>query len=271
MNKPIISICIPTFNGEATLSETIDSILKQDVNLELIISDGGSSDNTLEIVGSMTDHRLKLFRTSEKLSPQDNWNRAARLGSTPFLKIMGQDDVLLPGALEKELHALSSEEGSGVAFVYSKPALLAGDSLSHRGRDRVHTSCIVSSEQLVRKIVRSGRNPIGEPVAVTMRRNIFEKCVGFRGRYVIDLDLYVQLLEHGPALKIPGPLTAFRISRGSWSSQLLRVQAQETKELHRRLSSNTRWNLRKSDRIIGGLLASVYPFGRFVVTRVLTK
>jgi glycosyltransferase involved in cell wall biosynthesis len=268
---PIVSVCIPSFNGSRTIRETINSVLCQEVDLELLISDGGSSDSTVSIIKSIDDSRIRLSLHENRLSAEENWNRSVAGARAPFVKVMGQDDLLFPGSLAKEIQALDSSLGSRAAFVYAKPALLINGRIVMRGWDYCHEANLESSEVLVRRIIKSGRNPIGEPVAVTMRREVFDLSNGFRGRYTIDLDLYYRLLECGPALRIPGPLSAFRVSKESWSSRLLWVQARETKDLHRRIYDTKQWSLKRSDRLIGALLASIYPFVRFIISRLVAK
>ena len=59
-NKPLVSVCIPTYNKARYLRKSLDSIINQTYgNLEIIISDNASPDNTEEIIKSFTDERVK--------------------------------------------------------------------------------------------------------------------------------------------------------------------------------------------------------------------
>ena len=61
--KPIISVCLPVYNGEKYIQECLDSILAQSFqNFELIIVDDGSTDHTLEIVKQYADPRIRLIQ-----------------------------------------------------------------------------------------------------------------------------------------------------------------------------------------------------------------
>ena len=58
----MISVCISTYNGEQFIFKQLDSILSQiGLNDEVIISDDGSKDNTINIIKSFNDKRIKLF------------------------------------------------------------------------------------------------------------------------------------------------------------------------------------------------------------------
>lgn len=68
----LVSICMATYNGGKFIREQVDSILNQqfvenkDVELELVVSDDGSTDNTIDILKSYQDQRIKVFLHSNK-------------------------------------------------------------------------------------------------------------------------------------------------------------------------------------------------------------
>jgi glycosyltransferase involved in cell wall biosynthesis len=228
---PHISICIPTFNGASTIHETISSVLAQTfTDFELVICDDASSDSTIEILSQFSDPRLKVYRFEKAPSVADNWNRAMNLCLGQYIKIMGQDDLLYVNCLEIEVSAMATHEVSSPSFVYSSRDIIlpSGRRLRPTKLFKLHNSSISNSKKLIRKVIRSGRNPIGEPVAVTMRRDSYIKTTGFQGSYVIDLEMWLQLLDFGPAVKVSEVLSAFRVSRSSWSFRLRQTQATET-------------------------------------------
>lgn len=70
MDKPLVSVCIPTYNNEDTIEETVSSVLRQTwKNLELVIVDDGSSDRTYELVTELAaeDKRIRLYRNGKNL------------------------------------------------------------------------------------------------------------------------------------------------------------------------------------------------------------
>ena len=77
-----------------------------------------------------------------------------------------------------------------------------------------------SGVEVARRVVRNGANPIGEPGGVLFRREDFMAAGGWRpDRYfIIDLDLWMRLLQYGEFLGLPETLAAFRIGRGSVSA-----------------------------------------------------
>jgi glycosyltransferase involved in cell wall biosynthesis len=93
--KPLVSIGVPVFNGEKGLSRALDSLLAQDYpNLEIIISDNGSTDNTPGICSeyALKDQRVKYFRSQENLGVVWNFNRVFALSSGKYFMWAAHDD-----------------------------------------------------------------------------------------------------------------------------------------------------------------------------------
>ena len=64
--EPLVRVCIPAYNNAAYIKETIDSILKQTwKNLELVICDDKSKDNTVEVIESIKDDRIRLCKNEK--------------------------------------------------------------------------------------------------------------------------------------------------------------------------------------------------------------
>lgn len=90
----MISVCIPTFNGEKYLKQQLDSILIQlRGNDEIIISDDSSTDGTVDIVKSYCDHRIRLFENCKFRSPIFNLENALKDAKGDFIFLADQDDV----------------------------------------------------------------------------------------------------------------------------------------------------------------------------------
>ena len=90
----MISVCMATYNGEKFLKEQIDSILSQLGDRdELIISDDGSTDKTIQIVTSYHDQRIHLIDGPKKHSPIWNFENALQHAKGDFIFTADQDDV----------------------------------------------------------------------------------------------------------------------------------------------------------------------------------
>jgi hypothetical protein len=71
-----------------------------------------------------------------------------------------------------------------------------------------------------------------------MRSESFQATNGFKGKYLVDLNMWLDLWQLGPALKIDKSLCQFRISEGSWTSQLQQLQSLEFEAFARELSAS---------------------------------
>lgn len=103
----MISVCMATYNGEKYIKEQIDSILVQlEPDDELIISDDGSTDQTIDIIKNINDSRIKLFYFNSHCYTK-NFENALKHASGDYIFLSDQDDIWLPNKVEvcmKYLH-----------------------------------------------------------------------------------------------------------------------------------------------------------------------
>ena len=256
---PAISVCIPTYNGAKYIAQTIESILNQTfTDFEVIVSDDGSSDNTLEIVGSFNDPRIVRIDRLSKVGAEANWNNAVATASASLVKLVCQDDLLYPQCLEVEVQTMSRSENQDVSFCFHLRDFVTPNSRKLIAR-RVGYSNLqkYSKTDILTKVVRSGGNPIGEPMAVTMRKLSLNSAGKFRGDYVIDLDMWSKLSDQGSALFIEQHLSAFRISKTSWTSNLKKSQLSSVRALSKKLQIDSDGAITKLDLLRGQIVGLV--------------
>ena len=117
MQQPLLSITIPTWNRAACLAEGLEHLQNQmkdvkDGELEIFISDNGSSDNTREVVESYQKSGLPITynRNEKNMGCDYNFLKCAQFAHGKYIVIMGDDDFFKPGALRKILDILQEEE-----------------------------------------------------------------------------------------------------------------------------------------------------------------
>lgn len=216
-----VSILIPTYQGARHIAAAIDSVLTQDfADIEIIVTDDNSRDDTAAIVEAYTDSRVRLVRNPGNLGAEGNWNRALELARGDYVKLLPQDDLLLPRALAAQVAVLDADAEERIALVFGGREIIDthGKLIVRRGL-RGAASGRIGARTLAHACVRKGTNVIGEPGAVLFRRSLSRKIGGFDGQqgYVIDLDYWLRLLAHGDAWYMAEPVSAFRVSSGSWS------------------------------------------------------
>lgn len=96
-DDPLVSICIPTYNRAGMINRAIESALGQTYrNIEVIVVDNASSDNTAAVVVSYVDERLTYVKNERNLGLFGNFNRCIELATGKYLHILHSDDYIDP-------------------------------------------------------------------------------------------------------------------------------------------------------------------------------
>jgi len=107
----MLSVCIATYNGEKYIKEQLLSILKQlDSSDEVIISDDHSTDNTLEVIKSLDDSRIKFFINNKEKGYTRNFENALKKASGDIIFLSDQDDVWMDDKVKICVEALKSND-----------------------------------------------------------------------------------------------------------------------------------------------------------------
>lgn len=109
---PLVSIGMPVYNGQRFIAEAIESALAQTwPDLELIVCDNGSTDDTPRIVRTYVerDRRIRSFRRQANVGPAANFNRAFRLSRGRYFKWLAADDVCGPEFIARCLSVLEAD------------------------------------------------------------------------------------------------------------------------------------------------------------------
>lgn len=103
----LVSILICTYNAEKTIKETIESCLNQTYsNIEVLIHDDQSTDNTLNVIDSIWDKRIKIIESWKKLWPYKGLNFLLDNAKWEFIAIQDHDDLWKPEKIEKQVKFL---------------------------------------------------------------------------------------------------------------------------------------------------------------------
>jgi len=115
---PLISIIIPSFNHAPYLRQAVDSVLQQtETDLELIVVDDGSTDESLDILSTFSDSRMQVFQ-QPNLGAHAAINHALAKTSGNYLAILNSDDTYHPRRLEKAIQVLETDENVGIVGSY---------------------------------------------------------------------------------------------------------------------------------------------------------
>jgi len=258
---PSVSVCIPVYRGEQFLAETIRSVLDQTYrDFELVILDNASPDDSGRIARSFGDRRIRIETNATTLPQPENWREVVRLCRGPLIKLVCADDLLHPRCLEYQVGPMEADPG--LAVVAARRHMIDERSrvlVPRRGLTGL--TGVRSSVEVARHVVRNGANPIGEPGGVLFRREHYFAVGGWRPerRFVMDLDLWIRLLQHGEFLGLPETLAAFRIGQESLSADNEATIYTEQKAYLEELGAAPHLQVRKTDLLLGRMRA---PLGR---------
>ena len=97
----MVSVCMATRNGAKYIREQLDSILVQlDATDEIIISDDASTDDTVSVIESYNDSRLKLFKNKSSAGISKNFEISLSVSNGEFIFLADQDDVWMPNKVD---------------------------------------------------------------------------------------------------------------------------------------------------------------------------
>ncbi|WP_407276070.1 glycosyltransferase family 2 protein [Halothiobacillus sp. DCM-1] len=206
-----VSVIIPTFNRSAVIAESINSVLEQSFKeLELIIVDDGSSDNTEDIINKINDKRVVYIRNEQNKGAAESRNIGIWKASAEIIAFQDSDDIWLRDKLKKSMLALGDNpDAIGVfsSFIQLDPK---GKNFTRKGFDSKGKN---QHDEILYK------NFIGTPCAVVRKKYLLE-VGGFDENLpaLEDWDLFIRLTKLGRMAYIPESMVVTRKSRGSLSA-----------------------------------------------------
>jgi glycosyltransferase involved in cell wall biosynthesis len=116
--SPLVTISIPTYNrADAFLRQSITSALNQTYkNIEVLVSDNASTDDTKSVIKSISDKRIKYHRHSQNIGANNNFNACVELARGDYFVLLPDDDLLDHDFVSSCLKAVDKQPGAGVIF-----------------------------------------------------------------------------------------------------------------------------------------------------------
>jgi glycosyltransferase involved in cell wall biosynthesis len=246
MNKTKLSVCIPVYNGENYIEQTIDSVLSQSfTDFELIIVDNRSTDKTVARIQRYNDARIRLIQNQSNIGLIPNWNKAIENATGEYIKILPADDYIYPECLKVQCSILDMDTEHKISMVCARRNIIdeTGKIIINRGFSRKEIN--ISGFDAINKNVRSGGNIIGEGASVMFRKKILEKTGVFNSDifYVLDIDLWYKILLLGNLYALPQTLATFRVSNSSASVKIADKQREEYAAFIKKIYADKKYKL----------------------------
>ncbi|WP_053977501.1 glycosyltransferase family 2 protein [Mangrovimonas xylaniphaga] len=239
--NPLVSICIPTYNGAQYLEEALISIECQTYrDFEVVVSDDASTDATMALVEAFQQRNVFPVRIvrHEPKGIGANWNHCVAHAKGAYIKFLFQDDVMEPSCIEKMVAMMESSDNVGL--VYCRRSIIYGSlggyekhwlksfEVLHNAWDEVSVVdgvqegiCYLSD----RNLMQHPLNKIGEPTASLIARSCFDK-VGFFNEtleQVLDVEFWLRLFPFYKVGFVDEALVGFRLH----SNQASQINAQK--------------------------------------------
>lgn len=198
--SPLVSVCIPVYNSQYFIEKVIDSVLAQTYeNIELIIVDNCSTDNTVQIISRIKPSILIFQQNLHNIGMVGNFNECLKLCNGKYIKFLCADDFLLPNCIESMVSAL--EQNSRATLVCCGRILV--NSLGvHIGKKSFPShQLLVKGFDAINKCFY-GTNYIGEPSAVMFRADSIQRPFNDSYTHLFDLEFWFFLLEMGDLIII---------------------------------------------------------------------
>ena len=218
--KGLVSICIPVYNDETTIRETMLSALHQSYeNIEIVVVDNCSTDRTLTIVKSFTDQRIRVYRNESNIGMVGNWNRAISLARGEYMLLLCGDDRLYITSIEKKVALM--ESGRNVMLAFSASVVINGDNEIMMERHPFRKKCLLNGQKLARYSYLT-RNIYGEPANILFRTGMARKCGAFADNtvYAVDWDMWLRLSCLGRVAYSNEVLLDYRVTRKNATSKM---------------------------------------------------
>ncbi len=203
---PVVSICLTTYNREAVLRDTIDSILLQTFSdFELIISDDNSTDNTREICEEYVkqDSRVKYFRNNENLRMPGNLNAAISNASSDFIANLHDGDIYRSDLIEKWYNTLKRHPDA--LFVFNQYQMVDKENkkltlIDHKLDEVNDGTCLF--EYFFKNLTSAPWGTVMARKEAYLNFGLFDSGYEF----ISDVEMWLRLGSHGKVCYVKEPL-----------------------------------------------------------------
>lgn len=210
--RPEVSVLLPTFNRAERVIEAVEMILAQElVQLELIVHDDGSTDETLSRLSRLKDERLRLLPVEGHLGIPEALNRLLAHAEADFIVFLHDHDLFDPHLLSGQLDAL--RRFPSVGFVNPGVAWVDDDGSSGYEVMRAPFEGVVDGKTVIHHMLL--QTPFSCPITACamVRRSALEAAGAYfdpRCGFVSDVDLWFRLLSVSDLYQMTQPLLVCR-------------------------------------------------------------
>ena len=215
MNKPLVSVIMPVYNGEKYIRKAVKSVYEQGVSLELLVIDDGSTDHTEEVLSAYEGREdFRYIKNEQNMGAADSRNRGVRLAQGTYIAFLDADDWWESGKLKEQLKRL---EETGYVLCSTGRELMSSDG-SSTGRTIPVKEKVTYRELLKHNSINCS--------SVVLRRDVACEFPMEHDNSHEDYITWLKILrKYGCAAGINKPYLKYRLSEGGKSRNKLKSAA----------------------------------------------
>lgn len=214
IQKPMVSVLMPVYNAEKYIAGAIQSILDQTYsNIEILVTDDCSSDDSGKIIDQFTDSRIRKFKNPTNRGYLKTCNNLFEIASGEFFAFQDADDWSDPTRIESTMEKLLDDSSLGLCGCNYKR-------ISVRNKV-IQISHYPEKDEDIRKSIEIHKGLPLCGAAVIVRKSVYQAIGGYReffGRYGYEhIDWFFLASEKYKVENIAAPLYNYRYIRNSFS------------------------------------------------------
>ena len=225
----LVSVVVPVFNGLPHLKDLVAALLAQDYeNLEIVFSEGGSTDGSAEYLTTLDDPRIRVI-TPDAPGAARNWTAATEAARGDYVKLVCQDDLIIPTAISKQVQDLQAHPTAVMAIAPRDIIDAKGNVLYAKRGCQGLSAGLHHGTDVIRDCYLKGANIIGEPLTVLFTKDAITASMPWddSNPLMLDVTQYAKVAPTGDVVVRDESIGAFRVSNSSWSTRLANVQRQQ--------------------------------------------
>lgn len=210
MNNVKISVLIPSYNHAPYIGQAIESVINQTFkDIEILIGDDCSTDNSKDVINSYSDSRIKKFFSKTNCGGSENLNKLISLANGEYIAILNSDDYWELDKLEKQYKFLEENKSYAACFTWVQY-------MDRNGNKTFPENVFIQENKTQAEWLRyffENGNCLCHP-SVLIRRKIYNEIESYKFccRQIPDFILWIKLVQKYPIYIMPDSLVNFRWS-----------------------------------------------------------
>lgn len=234
--NPLVCVCVPCFNNEATIRETLDSILSQNYDNFLVkVFDNASTDGSVAIIKEFSEKfdNLHMYQSEKNVTGEENFTKCIENAEGEYSAIFHSDDVYHADMLIEQVAFLEKNKSCGAAA--TKASIIDADghvtSNPEFPQELIAKECLALNQEELADLVFKYGNFVCCPSVMfrtTVLKNHVVEFKGYRYKTSSDLDVWFRVTGKFKFGFIDKPLISYRVSPVSYSYNMARTRIDDS-------------------------------------------